>query len=200
VRRAALIFAVAAFCSCGPAGKVPVAGPQYAPAKTLYKLKWVYNAPDIKAYGTLFAPARFTLKAEAPPAGFPERWGFREEMEATRALFANAYHIVLEMETTEESVGTPPPSATSFTAKPIDVRVRVWREPTYCFYARGKVTFRLTRPNVRAPWLIAEWVDATGGEHADVVANEQTGLCSWTDIKWYYLKRHREGNERHKLG
>lgn len=197
MRCAALAFLAAAFCSCGPPPKAPPAKPEYTPAKTLYNLKLAYNAPDGKTYETLFSPDEFALKADTQPPGLPAPWRFREEMAATRALFRDAYHIVLEMETTEDAVGKPPAGATEFVTKPLPVRVRVWREPTYCFYAQGKVTFGLMRADASAPWVIAELIDETGASHADVVANEQTGLCSWTDIKWYYLRQGREANARH---
>jgi hypothetical protein len=197
MRRAAVIFLAAVYCSCGPPEKAPPAKVEYTPAKALYNLKLAYNAPDYETYEALFSAEKFALQAEKPPPGLPAPWRFREEIEATRSLFRDAYHIVLEMETAEESVGTPPAAATEFLTKPLAVRVRVWREPTYCFYARGKVTFGLSRADPSGPWVIAELIDETGASYADVVANEQTGLCSWTDIKWYYLRQRREANAGH---
>ncbi len=196
MRRAAVILLAVAYCSCGPSEKAPPAKPAYTPAKTLYHLKLAYNAPDYEAYEALFSPGKFALQAEKPPTGLPAPWRFQEEMEATRALFKDAYHIVLEMETSEEAVGTPAAGAAEFLTKPLAVRVRVWREPTYCFYARGKVVFGLSRADASAPWVIVALVDETGASHADVVANEQTDLCSWTDIKWYYLRPTRGVNAR----
>lgn len=187
----------AALSSCGRPEKRPPARPEYTPAKTLYNFKLAYNAPDFETYEALFSPEKFTLKAQEPPPGFPDYWGRFEEMEATRALFDDAYHVVLEMETAPRLVGTPRAGANEFTTKPLDVRVRVWREPAYCFYARGKVTFGLIRPDASAPWLIAELTDGTGASHADVAANEQTFPCSWAAIRWHYLSRKREGDGRH---
>jgi len=129
--------------------------------------------------------------------GFPAKWGWREEMDATRALLDDAYHVVLEMETAPGLVGMPPAAATEFTTEPLDVRVRVWREPTYCFYARGEVTFGLARSDASGPWVIVEMVDGTGASYADVVANEQTFPCSWSAIKWYYLNRKRGEDARY---
>jgi hypothetical protein len=197
VRRFALVFGVAALASCGRPETPAPARPDYTPAKTLYTLKLAYNAPDYRTYEALFSPDGFLLEAEAPPAGMPRPWRFREEMEATRALFREAYHVVLEMDATEETVGAPPAGATELATDPVDVRVRVWREPTFCFYARGKVAFALKRLDASAPWLIVGLADGTAASRADVVANEQTLPCSWTEIKYYYLTRSREENAGH---
>lgn len=191
MRRFAVILLAAVLSSCGRPERRPPARPAYAPAKALYNLKLAYNAPDYETYETLFSPERFTSSAEEPPPGFPAIWGWPEEMDATRALPENAYHVVLDMEATGGPVGTPPAAATEFTTEPLDVRVRVWREPAYCYYARGKVTFGLERPDASGPWVIVEMVDGTGASYADVVANEQTFPCSWSAIKWYYLNRKR---------
>jgi len=197
VRNAVVILLIAALSSCGRPEKRPPARPVYTPAKTLYDFKLAYHAPDYETYEALFSPERFTLKVQEPPPGFPGEWGRLEEMEATRALFDDAYHVLLEIETAPGLVGMPPAAATEFTTKPLDVRVRVWREPAYCFYARGTVTFGLTRPDVSTPWLVAELTDGTGASYADIVANEQTFLCSWAAIKWHYLRRKREEDARH---
>jgi hypothetical protein len=151
-------------------------------------MKLAYNAPDFKSYTALLARDEFEQTFARAPEGFAGRWGYGEETAASKALFGRAYHVVLEMATTAEAVGAPPPSATTFTSRPLDVRVRVWREPTYCYYARGRVTFKLRRPDAAAPWLIAGVDDGTGPENADVAANEQTVPCSWADIKWHYLR------------
>jgi len=197
VRRFAVILLAAVLSSCGRPERRPPARPAYTPAKTLYNLKLAYNAPDCRTYETLFSPERFTSSAEEPPPGFPAKWGWREEMDATRALLDDAYHVVLEMETAPGLVGMPPAAATEFTTVPLDVRVRVWREPTYCFYARGEVTFGLARSDASGPWVIVEMVDGTGASYADVVANEQTFPCSWSAIKWYYLNRKRGEDARY---
>ena len=154
----------------------------------MYQMKLAYNAPDVESYRALFARDEFELTFDETPDGFAGRWGYDEEMAATRAMFEGAYHVVLEMATTEDAVGTPPPSATAFTTEPLDVRVRVWREPTYCYYARGRVAFALRKPGAAAPWIIVGMNDKTGAAHADVAAGEQTALCSWAEIKWYYLR------------
>ncbi len=190
--RIALVFAIAALASCGRPEEQAPPRKDYTPAKTLYNLKLAYNAPDYRAYEALFSPDEFWLEAEAPAADMPRPWRFREEMEATRALFRDAYHVVLEMDATEESAGVPSPEATEYEADPVDVRVRVWREPTFCFYARGKVIFTFKRRDASAPWLITRLVDRTGASRAEVAANEQTFPCSWTDIKCYYWAGARE--------
>ncbi len=183
--------------SCGRPETPAPARPNYTPTKTLYTLKLAYNAPDYRTYERLFSPDEYSLEAEAPPAGMPRPWRFREEMEAARALFRDAYHVVLEMDATEKAVGAPPAGATEFATDPVDVRVRVWREPTFCFYARGKVVFAFERRDASAPWLIVKLIDGTAASQADVAANEQTLPCSWTDIKCYYLTRSREENAGH---
>ncbi len=160
----------------------------------MYQMKLAYNAPDAESYRALFARDEFELTFDGTPDGYAGRWGYDEEMAATRAIFEGAYHVVLEMATTEDAVGTPPPSATAFMTEPLDVRVRVWREPTYCYYARGRVTFVLQKPGAAAPWIIVGMNDRTGAAHADVAAGEQTALCSWAEIKWYYL-REAEGKD-----
>jgi hypothetical protein len=194
MRRLTLVFWAAALVSCGRPEKQAPARPEYTPAKTLYNLKLAYNAPDFRVYEALFSPDEFVLEAETPPAGLPRPWRFEEEMEATRALFRDAYHIVLEMDAVEETAGALPPGATEYRTRPVDVRVRVWREPTFCFYARGEVAFAFKRRDVSAPWIIVGLIDNTGAGHADVLANEQTFLCSWTHIKYVYLTRAREEN------
>jgi hypothetical protein len=197
VCRFVLIFGVATLLSCGRPETAAPARPNYTPAKTLYTLKLAYNAPDYRTYETLFSPEEYLLEAEASPAGAPRPWRFREEMDATRALFRDAYHVVLEMDATEGSVGTPPAGAVEYEAGPVDVRVRVWREPTFCFYARGKVAFAFKRRDASTPWLIVRLADGTAASRADIVANEQTLPCSWTEIKYYYLNRSREENAGH---
>ncbi len=197
MRRVGTVLLAAALSSCGRPQERAPARPEYTPAKTLYNFKLAYNAPDFETYERLFSSESFALTVQEPPPGFPGDWGRLEVMEATRALFDDAYHVVLEMETTPGLVGTPPAMANEFTTKALNVRVRVWREPTYCFYARGKVAFRLIRPDASAPWLIAELNDGTGASHADVAANEQTFPCSWAAIKWHYLSGKREEDARH---
>jgi hypothetical protein len=150
-------------------------------------MKLAYNAPDLEAYRVLFSREEFKLTFEEAPEGLEGRWGYEEEMAATRAMFEGAYHVLLEMAATEEAVGAAEPSATTCTTKPLDVRVRVWREPTYCYYARGRVTFTLARPDAGAPWVITGMRDRTGAAYADVAAGEQTAPCSWLEIKWRYL-------------
>lgn len=147
-----------------------------------------YNAPDFEVYRALFSREEFELTFGEAPEGWEERWGYDEEMAATRAMFEGAYHVLLEMAATEEAVGTAGPSATAFTTKPLDVRVRVWREPTYCYYARGRVAFTLARPDAAAPWVITGMRDETAAACADVAAGEQTAPCSWLEIKWRYLR------------
>ena len=154
----------------------------------MYQMKWAYNAPDFNAYRELFSPEDFEVTFDEPPEGFAGRWGYDEEMTATRAIFEDAYHVVLEMATDDDAVGRPAPAATSFTTKPLDVRVRVWREPTFCHYARGSVTFALRRPSAEARWVIVGMTDRTGASRADVAAGEQTAPCSWSEVKWYYLR------------
>jgi len=192
--RAALVFFVARLCACAPAEESPAPAPRYTPARTLYQMKWAYNAPDLSAYRELFSPDEFELTFDETPEGFAGRWGYEEEMAATRAMFEGAYHVVLEMVTTDDAAGRPPPGATAFTTEPLDVRVRVWREPTYCYYARGGVTFALRRPSAEARWIIVGMNDKTGAAHADVAAGEQTFPCSWAEIKWYYLREAKEKN------
>ena len=93
MRRFVLILGVAALFSCGrPETPAPVRS-YYTPTKTLYTLKLAYNAPDYRTYEALFSPEEYLLEAEAPPAGMPRPWRFREEMDATRALFRDAYHV-----------------------------------------------------------------------------------------------------------
>jgi hypothetical protein len=155
----------------------------------LYQMKWAYNAPDLDAYRELLSPDDFEVSFDEAPEGFAGPWGYDEEIEATRALFGEAYHVVLEMPTDGDAVGRPGPDATTFTTEPLDVRVRVWREPTFCYYARGSVAFALRRPSAEARWVIVGMKDETGAAHADVAAGEQTAPCSWAEIKWYYLRK-----------
>jgi hypothetical protein len=169
----------------------------YTPTQTLFNFKLAYNAPDYETYQALLSPEEFTLTAEETPPDFPAEWGWREETEAARETLGDAYHVLLEMEAKAESVGAPAAGATTYTTQPIDVRVRVWRDPGYCYYARGPVTFGFTRPDASAPWVISEIRDGTGASHVDVVVNEQTFPCSWAAIKWDYLRRKRERDARH---
>jgi hypothetical protein len=186
--RAASVLVAAGLCACTPAEKSPAPAPRHSPARTLYQMKWAYNAPDFNAYRELFSAGEFELTFGETPEGFTGRWGYDEEMAATRAMFEDAYHVVLEMAATDDAVGRPAPAATSFTTEPLGVRVRVWREPTYCYYARGSVTFTLRKSGAGGRWVIVGMNDKTGAAHADVAAGEQTAPCSWADIKWYYLR------------
>jgi hypothetical protein len=154
----------------------------------LYQMKWAYNAPDLNAYRDLLSPNDFEVTFDEAPEGFAGRWGYDEEITATREMFERAYHVILEMPTDDGAVGRPAPAATAFTTAPLDVRVRVWREQTFCYYARGSVTFALRRPSAEARWVIVGMNDKTGAAYADVAAGEQTAPCSWAGIKWYYLR------------
>jgi hypothetical protein len=188
--------AAAFAASCGGPAPPPPKKSVPTPAATLYTLKLAYNAPDFEAYAALFSPGEFEARVENPPDRFPERWGYDEEMEASRALFADAFHIVFEMVTKDEAVGVPREGATSFSSLPMDVRIRVWREPTFCFYARGDVIFDFGREDADAPWLIVGLTDKTGSGSPRVLENEQTEACSWAEIKHYYLRQARKSDAK----
>jgi hypothetical protein len=109
-------------------------------------------------------------------------------------MFAGAYHIVFEFIASDEAVGVPPPGALTFRSRPLDTRLRVWRDPTFCWYVRGDVVFDMRRPAPGKAWLIGGVEDRTGAGKGDVAANAETTLCSWTDVKLYYLKRASEAD------
>jgi len=188
---AALALAAAA---CGPAPPAPKPA-EPSPARTLYRFKLAYNTPDPKLLADSLTPAGFGVEAEEPVPGMPARWGYDEEVAASRELFARAYHVVLDFTATDAAVGKPTPGALSFSTRSMDVTLRVWRDANYCFYAQGPVTFRLTRPAPAASWRIAGWRDGTGPAHADAVANAETRLSSWTEVKLYYWNLGCEENE-----
>jgi len=188
---AALLFAACGRPGPPGAGKTPAR--VYTPAQTLYELKLAYNTPDLNLARQVFHSAEFSYTPENPPAGFPRPWRYDDEIAATAALFADAYHIVLDFDATPAAVGSPAPGATRYVTKPLEVTARVWRDPAFCFYARGFVTFTLARAHAAERWRVVGIVDRTGPASAAVKGDAETAVCSWADIKYFYLKRGRAG-------
>lgn len=178
-----------AVTSCGRGNLRPARPRDFSPAQTLYEFKLAYNAPDMNLYRELFVPQTFRYEPEKAPADFPETWGYDEEMAATAAIFAEAYHAVLDFDATAGAVGTPPLGATVYETPPLEVTLRVWENADRCFYARGPVTFTLGRPDTGGKWRITRIADKTGPDRAKVKPNAQTVVCGWMDVKFYYLKK-----------
>lgn len=180
-----VVVAAAMGCSA-PVPKKPA--PRYTPAKTLYLLKLAYNTPDPSLFDGLFDDG-FSYEAARPPAGMPAGWGKKEEVSAHRAIVGGAFHSLLEMDASERAVGRPDASALRYRTPPLEVKLRVWREPNYCFCSYGTVVFEFRRRDLGSEWRIIRIEDATGVDPKSFRTNAETEVTSWAEIKWYYLSR-----------
>jgi len=183
----AWVAAAALAVACQPAPPAPRRAEGPTPARTLYQFKLAYNMPDA-ALAEEMLSRDFVRRPFPPPAGFPAGWDYDAEVAATRAMLKGAYHVVLEFVATDEAVGKPASRATTFVSLPLDTRLRVWRNPNYCFYVRGDVVYSLARARPGDRWKITGVEDCTTACERDVRPNAETELTTWSRVMTYYLR------------
>jgi hypothetical protein len=160
------------FTACEDEGTAPPPPPPLdlsEPAKTLEAVEQAFNDRDSDDLALCLADA-FTFYFDEGEVGdepgdyvIPESWGKEEFLEAVGNMFAEAYSIDMDINTS--NVGTPGEYDPEYLARDVEVKLLVMIDSTNGYLAHGFCDFLFAKDTSGGydNWRIKEWWDYTSG-------------------------------------
>ncbi|UCE26437.1 MAG: hypothetical protein JSW52_08785 [Candidatus Coatesbacteria bacterium] len=163
-----ILASLFAFTACEDGGTTPLPPPSLdltEPAKTLEAVEQAFNEKDLDDLALCIADT-FTFHFDEDDIGggpgdfiIPETWGKEEFLKAVGYMFADAYSIDMDIDTS--NVGDPEEGATEFTAENVLIELLVMVDATNGFLARGFCDFGFAKDTSGGydNWRITDWWD-----------------------------------------
>jgi hypothetical protein len=178
------VVALSAITACDDEGTTTPPPPLdlKEPAKTLEAVERAFNESDSDDLGLCLADA-FTFYFDEGDVGggpgdyvIPESWGKEEFLEAVGNMFAEAYSIDMDIDTSK--VCTPGEGDTEYLARDVEVKLLVMVDVTNGYLAHGFCDFGFAKDMSGGydNWRIKDWWDRTSE------GLESLGLA----LAWYY--------------